>query len=479
MLLKYFYDERLAHASYLVGCQATGEAIVVDPGRNVEQYLFAADDNEMQIIGVTETHIHADFVSGARELAKRIDAKLYLSDEGDENWKYENLQGYDYQLVVDGDHFMIGNIRFEVLHTPGHTPEHISFLVTDTPNKDSGGDNHPMGIFTGDFVFVGDIGRPDLLEEAAGIMNTAEPGARVMFQSLKRFAALPDYVQVWPAHGAGSACGKALGAIPSSTVGYEKIFNWAFQIEDEDEFVRTLLAGQPEAPVYFAMMKKLNKLGAPILGHLPRPQQLSLHDLEALLETDVKIVDTRENEMYALNHIGGTFNIPFTNSFTNWTGWLLDYEEPFYLIADEGQIEEVMRALVSIGLDNAGGFFDTEVLGQWAHEGKALQRYAISTPDKLADQVLSNAVTIVDVRGQAEYDEGRVPGAHHFLLGRLPQTFQAIPTDKPIVLTCETGGRSAIAASILQAKGIDDVINMMGGYRDWAGAKLPVEKAGA
>ena len=478
MLLKYFYDDRLAHASYLVGCQATGEAVVVDPGRNVEHYLLAAEENDLEIVAATETHIHADFVSGARELAKRNGAKLYLSDEGDDDWKYENLDGYDVQLVVDGDSFMVGNIQVDVLHTPGHTPEHISFVVTDTPNKDSGGETHPMGIFTGDFVFVGDVGRPDLLEEAAGIMGTAEPGARTMFRSLQRFAELPDYVQLWPAHGAGSACGKALGAIPSSTVGYEKIFNWAFQIEDEDEFVEALLSGQPEAPVYFAMMKKINKTGAPILGHLPRPQKLDLHDLEALLTEGATIVDARENEMFALNHIGGTINIPFTNSFTNWTGWLLEDEEPFYLIVDEEKIEQVMQALISIGLDNAAGFFDTETLAQWAHEGKPLQSYEISTPDRLAERVLGGAVTLVDVRGQSEYDEGRVPGAHHFLLGRLPQTFRGIPTDKPIVLMCEAGGRSAIAASILQSKGIGEVINMMGGYRDWTGARLPVEKNG-
>jgi hydroxyacylglutathione hydrolase len=478
MLLKYFYDQRLAHASYMVGCQATGEAIVVDPGRNIEQYLAAAEDNEMEIVAATETHIHADFVSGARELAKRIGAKLYLSDEGDENWKYENLEGYDYQLVYDNDKFMVGNIEFEVMHSPGHTPEHISFVVTDTPNKDGAGGNRPMGVFTGDFVFVGDIGRPDLLEEAAGIMGTAEPGARRMFHSLQRFAELPDYVQVWPAHGAGSACGKALGAIPSSTVGYEKIFNWAFQIDDEDEFVEALLAGQPEAPVYFAMMKKLNKIGAPILGHLPRPQEMDMADLERLLAEGAKIVDARENEMFALNHIAGTLNIPFTNSFTNWAGWLLGYEEPFYLLVDEDKVEEVMQALVSIGLDNAGGFFDTEVLAHWAHEGKELQSYEISTPDKMADQILTGAVTMVDVRGKTEYDEGHIPGAQHFMLGRLPQTFEGIPTDKPIVLSCQTGGRSAIGASILQSKGLTRVINLMGGYRDWAAAKLPTETNG-
>ncbi|HMQ55982.1 MAG TPA: MBL fold metallo-hydrolase, partial [Anaerolineae bacterium] len=333
MLLKYFYNDKLAHASYMVGCQATGEALVVDPGRDIAPYLQTAQDNGMQIVAVTETHIHADFLSGARELAEQTKAKLYLSDEGDENWKYQFLDGYDHELVYDGSVFKVGNIKLEVLHTPGHTPEHISFLVTDTA-----GANQPIGIFTGDFVFVGDIGRPDLLEEAAGIKGTAEPGARRMFESLRRFRALPDFVQVWPAHGAGSACGKALGAIPSSTVGYEKLFNWAFQYEDEDQFVKALLAGQPEAPKYFAMMKKLNKEGPAVLGGLPQPQRLDDQRLANVLAEGLKVVDTRSADEFAKGHIPGTINIPNDGAFTNWAGWLLTYDQPFYLIAAENAL---------------------------------------------------------------------------------------------------------------------------------------------
>jgi hydroxyacylglutathione hydrolase len=227
MLLRYFFYDKLAHASYLVGCQATGEAIVVDPGREVEPYLAAAEDEDLRIVGVTETHIHADFVSGARELAERTGARLYLSAEGGREWQYQYQDEYDHQLVRDGDSFYVGNLRFAVMHTPGHTPEHIALLVTDTKGAD-----RPMGLFSGDFVLVGDVGRPDLLEKAARVANTAEVGARQMFGSLQRFRQLPDYIQVWPGHGAGSACGKALGAVPSSTVGYEKLFSWAFQEED-------------------------------------------------------------------------------------------------------------------------------------------------------------------------------------------------------------------------------------------------------
>ncbi len=473
MLLKYFYDDKIAHASYMVGCQATGEALIIDPGRDLTPYLAMAEEQDMRLVAATETHIHADFVSGARELAAQTGAKLYLSDEGDENWKYQYLDGYDHQLVKDGDTFMIGNIKIEVMHTPGHTPEHISFILTDTA-----GANKPMGIFSGDFVFVGDIGRPDLLEEAAGIKGTAEPGARRMFQSVQRFKALPDYLQVWPAHGAGSACGKALGAIPSSTVGYEKLFNWAMQYEDEDEFVKALLAGQPEAPKYFAMMKKLNKVGPAVLNGLPEPQKLDQKRLEAILAEGLKVVDTRSADEFAAGHIPGTINIPLDQAFTNWAGWLLDYEQPFYLIVDPASVKEAVRDLIYIGLDNVGGYFDLAVVDAWRKSGQELQSYSITTPGEVAEKVANGEVIVVDVRGTSEWNEGHIPGAKHLMLGYLADRAQEIPTDKPVLVQCRTSNRSAIGASVLQAKGVTNVVKLQGGYTDWAAANLPIERNG-
>ena len=277
MLLKYFYDPTLAHASYLIGCQRTGEAIVIDPGRDTRQYIEAAAREGMRIVGAADTHIHADYVSGARQLAEECDARLYVSDEGPAEWKYEFASQYDHQLLKDGDTFFAGKVEFRVLHTPGHTPESISFVLTDR----GGGADAPMGIFTGDFVFVGSIGRPDLLEEAAGISGTAEPGARDLYRSMAKFRELPDFLQVWPAHGAGSACGKGLGAIPSSTVGYERRFNPAFQFDSEDAFVDYILSEQPEAPKYFAIMKRVNKLGPAILPQNILPAQLPSDQLES------------------------------------------------------------------------------------------------------------------------------------------------------------------------------------------------------
>lgn len=265
MLLRYLYDTNLAQASYLVGCQRTGEALVVDPNRETARYLEVAEREGLRITAVTETHIHADFLSGARQLAARAGARLLLSDEGGPDWLY----GFEHEGLRDGGTFMVGNVRIQVMHTPGHTPEHLAFLLTDTANADE-----PMGLFTGDFLFVGDIGRPDLLETAAGVAATKEPSARTLFRSLQKVRGLPDWLQVWPGHGAGSACGKALGAVPSTTLGYELRFNWAFGIEDENEFVRQVLKGQPEPPRYFAEMKRINRDGPPILNGLSKPNLL-------------------------------------------------------------------------------------------------------------------------------------------------------------------------------------------------------------
>jgi hydroxyacylglutathione hydrolase len=469
MLLRYFFYDKLAHASYLVGCQATGDGIVVDPGRDIEPYLAAAEDEDLRIVAVTETHIHADFVSGARELAARTGAKLYLSAGGGPEWQYEYQQAYPHEMVKDGDTFFIGNLRFEVMHTPGHTPEHISLLVTDTKGAD-----RPMGLFSGDFVFVGDVGRPDLLEKAARVANTAELGARQMFQSLQRFRQLPDYIQVWPGHGAGSACGKMLGAVPSSTVGYEKLFSWAFQEEDEALFVRQLLDGQPEPPRYFGVMKRVNKAGPTLLKDVTRPAWLPFERLAQALAEGALVVDTRPMAAFAASHISGTLNLPYNYDFPNWAGWLIPYDRPFYLIADSRWIEEVQRDLYYVGLDQAAGYFEAGMVDQWAAENE-MESYRVARSAELADKILRGEVTLVDIRKQSEWDEGHIPGAVHLMLGYLEEEAGKLPANRPVVVQCRTGKRSAIGASVLQKWGMADVVNMMGGYRDWVAAGLPVE----
>ncbi|QDT43004.1 Beta-lactamase hydrolase-like protein [Gimesia alba] len=462
MLLKYFYDQKLAHASYLVGCQKTKEAVVVDPGRDVEQYLEMAEREGLKLTAVAETHIHADYVSGARELADRVGTKLYLSDEGPAEWKYQYASNYDSQLVKDGDVFQIGNIKFEVLHTPGHTPESISFLLTDQ----GGGADEPMGIFTGDFVFVGSIGRPDLLEEAAGIKGSAEAGARQLYHSVERFKQLPDYLQVWPAHGAGSACGKGLGAIPSSTVGYEKRFNPALQFKEETSFVHYILADQPEAPKYFAVMKRVNKEGPRVLGETKRPGFLDIGWLSSVVN-DEMVLDLSPSAEFAEAHVPGTINIPLS-MLAAWAGWLVDYEQTVYLIAAESQLSEAMRVLHKIGIDQVQGGFEKSKVQE---SGLASERYVSSSPEELAPRIEAGDVRLIDVRSDSEWNASHIPQAEHYFLGHLVDQLSELKTSQTVVVQCQSAARSAIAASIMQASGFD-VINLAGGFQAWKEAGL-------
>ena len=467
MLLKYFYDEKLAQASYLVGCAKTGEALVIDPMRNVTPYLRAAEKEGLRITHVTETHIHADFVSGSRELSAATGATIYLSDMGDAEWKYGYADDPRVMLVRDGDFFMVGNIKVDVLHTPGHTLEHIAFQITDTAAAD-----RPIGVFTGDFLFVGDIGRPDLLEEAAGYKGTKEPGARMQYQTVQKFKGMPDYLQIWPGHGAGSACGKALGAIPSTTLGYEKLFNPAFQLADEDTFVRWLLGGQPEPPKYFAQMKKVNKLGPALLNQLPQPVNFDRSTLDAVVEDGGQVFDLRNRGQFAFSHVPGTVNVPAdNNTYITYLGWLVDYERPVYLLLPSVDSEHaVLSDLRSIGIDYVPGYFSPEVA---AHDTQALP---VITARELAKRLPQNGIMIVDVRGKGEYTERHITGSRHVPLGYLADRLNEIPRDQTVITQCASGYRSQIAASLLQANGYDNVITLNEGEECWS-KFLPTEGA--
>lgn len=467
MLLKYFYDEPLAQASYLVGCAETGEALIVDAMRDIRPYLEAAEKHGLRITHVTETHIHADYVSGSRELAAHTGAQLYLSDMGDDDWKYAFADEAKAILLRDGDSWMVGNIRVEVLHTPGHTPEHIAFMITDTKAAD-----RPIGVFTGDFLFVGDVGRPDLLEEAAGYVGTKEIGARLQFQTLQRFKTLPDYLQIWPAHGAGSACGKALGAIPSTTLGYEKLFNPAFQFSDENAFVDWLLSGQPEPPRYFAQMKRVNKLGPTPLNAVPAPAKLERPALDAALAQGRLVIDFRPRDAFAAAHLPGTLSIPATeNNFSTYVGWFVDYDKPLYMIADEADVEFILGAVRAIGVDHIAGYFTPEVIdGQTA----SLPRMSA---EQLAERMEQNGLIVLDVRGKSEYDTVHIPNAKHIPIGFLPNRLNELPHDKTIVTYCASGYRSQIAASYLRTHGFTDVHTLNERTDVWK--KLLVEEASA
>jgi hydroxyacylglutathione hydrolase len=476
MLLKRFYDEKLAQASYLVGCQATGEALVIDANREVEAYVCAAEQKGLRISHVTETHIHADYVSGSRELARRTGARMYLSDEGDADWKYAFAAADGATLLADRDEFMVGNIRIQALHTPGHTPEHMCFLLTDTAAADQA-----MGIFTGDFVFVGDVGRPDLLERAAKIEGTMKAAADTLFRSLQGFRNLPDYLQIWPGHGAGSACGKALGAVPQSTVGYERMFSWAFAHNDQEDFVSAVLAGQPEPPKYFAEMKRINKEGPKILGGFRRPERLPEPRLAELLSSGAVVVDTRHNGDFAEGHVPGTINIPLDNSFTTWAGWLLPYDREFYLIVDEqagfSRIDEATRDLTLIGLDQVAGYFGSAALETWLQEGGRLGTTNEISPADLRGRIEDEDVSVIDVRDGTEWDAGHIPGVPNIPLGYLTDRLTEIPREKTVVLHCREGWRSSIATSLLRSQGLTNVVNLKGGIRAWINEGNAVEGA--
>ncbi|MFC0190049.1 rhodanese-like domain-containing protein [Fictibacillus aquaticus] len=460
MYFKSFFDEQLAHRSYLIGCQGTGEAIVIDPARHYTPYLETAKKEGLKITAAAETHIHADYLSGARELAHLYGIKLYMSDEGDKDWKYEFLGDYEHELLKDGSVFSIGKVQFEVMHTPGHTPESISFLLTDK----GGGADEPMGIFTGDFLFVGDVGRPDLLEKAAGSAGTSEKGGKELFASLKKVAQLPDFLQVWPAHGAGSSCGKSLGAVPVSTIGYEKTVNWAFQVQDEAAFVKELLSSQPEPPTYFGQMKKWNKSGPALLNSEETPK-VSLPIDEAAI-----LVDTRPAAEFALGHVQGSLNLPYNGSFTNWAGWLLKYDQDIVLIAEEQKLPDIKRSLQSIGLDRITGFITPEELSG-DHES-----YEMVSADQVKKYAADDNFYVIDVRAESEWDSGHIPGAHHHFLGNLENETGSLPKDKTLVAHCQSGARSAIATSMLQKKGFKDVLNFQGGFSAWEKEGMPVKK---
>jgi len=469
MFVRQVFDEKLAEYAYIIGCQQTGEALVIDPQRDIDRYIDIATAEELRIVAVAETHIHADFLSGAREFAEQEGTKLYLSDEGDADWKYQWIDEgpYDVQLLKDGDTFQIGKIEVKAVHTPGHTPEHMSYLITDH----GGGADEPIAMATGDFVFVGDLGRPDLLETAAGVEGAMDPSARRLYASAKRFLELPDFVQIWPGHGAGSACGKALGAVPESTVGYERRFSPALAAvqEGEQPFVDFILSGQPEPPVYFARMKALNKLGAPVLGGLPRPRGLTAAELsEAVDRDDIVVVDGRESraDFYA-GHLPGSIHAPITNRFSGFVGSYVDPEKSIYLIAEPQDVEEAIRNFIRIGYDRIVGYATPTTLAQVS----SLTKTPTTTFAKLAEEGWPDA-TILDVRGVAEFALKGVPGAINVAHTRLAKRLDEVPNQRPLYVHCETGGRVSGASSYLQQQGYE-VVAIDDAFANFTGEAQP------
>ncbi|WP_449354384.1 MBL fold metallo-hydrolase [Virgibacillus natechei] len=465
MYLKYFYDKHLSQASYMVGCQATGEAAIIDPSRNIEDYLTVAREEGYIINKALETHIHADFVSGVTELARRTNTTIYHSAEGAENGGYQFDSSLPQQGLKHGDIVSVGKVQLKAIHTPGHTPEHISYELTDSANAE-----HPIGVFTGDFVFVGDVGRPDLLEKSAGIRNSAERGARQLFHSLRQFKEYDDYMQIWPGHGAGSACGKALGAVPTSTVGYEKMYNPALQPEEEQEFVNFLLDGQTEPPAYFAKMKEVNPVGMTPLSEVTAGVSMDLNgdSVAALAHLDKNmVVDTRSSYEFSNRSLPGTVNIPFPNLFAEWMGRLASYDVDLYIITEPHDVGRIRTILNGMGLDRIKGFFPPSII----NTTEKTRSYDNKTPKEITQEQETKNLQILDVRYQDEWEDNHIPNAKHLPLHKLPDGTEKLSKNKPVAVHCASGKRSAIASSILLNQGYE-VINITGGFNRWKSENL-------
>ncbi|MEL7833774.1 MBL fold metallo-hydrolase [Fodinibius sp. Rm-B-1B1-1] len=446
MYFKQIFDKKLAQYAYLIGCQAAGEAIIIDPMRDVDQYHKIAEQEGLKITAAADTHIHADYLSGLRELAEQ-GVKVYASNEGDADWKYEWLlnSDYDYELITEGDTFSIGNIKFDTIHTPGHTPESVSFLVTDGAAA-----KEPMGILSGDFVFVGDVGRPDLLETAAGQTGAMKPAAQELYKSVQDFKNLPEYLQVWPAHGSGSACGKALGAVPESTVGYELRFSPAFKAStSENAFVDFILDGQPEPPLYFGRMKTVNKEGPAVLGALPEPEKMTIDNI---VEAEGTILDTRQKHAFMNGHIKGSLLTTFDNNFNTIAGSYADAIQDLYLIIDEDQLEEAVRDLIRVGLDNIKGYATPNELEHWSGELETIETIDF---DELEQNRNQDDVQVLDVRKATEYEEGHIPGAINIAHTRLADELDQLPKDKKLLVHCGSGQRASYASGLLAKEGYD------------------------
>lgn len=460
MFLRQVFDPALAQYAYLIGCQRTGQALIIDPERDIDRYVKLAEENDLRLTAVAETHIHADFVSGSQELVRAIPGiEVYLSAEGGEDWSYRWPEATtNLHLLKHGDNFRIGGIVVEAIHSPGHTPEHLSFLITDQ----GGGADEPMALATGDFLFVGDVGRPDLLETAAGAKGVMEPSARRLQEALVgRLAEYQDYLQILPGHGAGSSCGKSLGAVPITTLGYERRFNHALRgaAADADRFVRDILTGQPEPPLYFARMKQVNRDGIAVTGgvkpipRIDRPGALAFAE-----KTHGKILDLRpQREDFSNHHLKGSIHAPFGTAFylTAAGSYIAEDETILLVVDDEKILDQAVRQLYRIGLDRIEGWV---LAGNLDWHGTAVDVMPrLEFEDFDPESALQKGV-ILDVRTTMEYEAGHIKGALSLPYTRLRARLGEVPRDQRIYVHCGTGRRAGLAASFLRAEGVDAIL---------------------
>ena len=468
-----FFHQRfvpgLAIASYMVGDEKTKQVAVIDPTRDVDEYVEIAKREGLRITHVLETHVHADFVCGSAELKARLGGQpqIHASGLGGKQW----TPPYADVVVKDGDELRLGSVRLKAIHTPGHTPEHLSWALYD----DSRSKEEPWLLFTGDFLFVGDVGRPDLLgeEERKGL-------ARQLYRSVFRTTEnLPDFTEIYPGHGAGSLCGKAIGSRRSSTLGFERRHNGALQAASEDQWTETLLKGMPLAPPYFKRMKQVNSQGPRLLGpELPGRKRFTSKELHDRLCENCLVVDVRSKEAYAAAHIPGSMNIPLGPNLPTWAGWVLPYDRPLVIVADHtSDVPEVVTHLIRVGLDDVEGYLD-DGMDAWENHGYEISRLETISVHDLAGRLGDGPETpfVLDVRTETEWDAGHIDGAHHVHGGLLRERYSEVPEDRPVAVICGSGYRGSIAASFLKREGYAGVSNVLGGMTAWKNAGLPVSR---
>jgi hydroxyacylglutathione hydrolase len=448
----------LAQLSYIVGDDKAGVAAVIDPRRDAQIYVNRARELGVSITHAVETHIHADFVSGTGELAAITGAEIC----GGASKDYQ----FDLTQMKEGDEIELGNVTLHALHTPGHTPEHISLLVLDKKQGDE-----PFAIFTGDTLFNLDVGRPDLLGK-----GTETELAKKLYHSLfKKILPLGDRVEVYPCHGAGSACGKSIGDRRQTTVGNERVFSETFKERSESEFVEWVMKDMPEPPLHYPKLKKINAKGAKIFGHLPLLKPLKPKDFQTALEdSDAVVIDARSILAFAGGHIPGSINIALRDEFPTWVGWMIDPQQKIYVVLESTRdVKVVSEHLFRIGYDNLGGYLH-QGMASWENAALLLESLGIWTAPELDRHKDDDDLQILDVRSDSEWKKGHVPNAEHIYVAHLAENLEKLDRAKPVAAYCGSGYRASIAASILKGAGFERVINIPGSWNAWTNAGLPV-----
>lgn len=458
MYFEQFYLTCLAHASYMIGSE--GEAAVVDPQRDVDIYLKAAEEQNLKIRHIFETHLHADFVSGHKELAARTGSKIYIGAQAD--------AGFPHTPLVDGFEVKMGAVRIRALETPGHTPESVCLVITDKEKSPQ-----PCAVLTGDTLFIGDVGRPDLSKT-----HTPRQLAGLLYDSLhKKLLALPDEAMVYPAHGAGSLCGRAMRAERSSTIGTERLTNYALQIANREEFIAQLTANLPARPEYFLEDAEINRSGAGMLMELPPLPALSPGEVQALLQqnANVNLLDVRPGDEFAAGHVPGSIGIALSGQFASWAGGILGIHSKPVLIGDsEAQIEEARLRLARVGIEELRGYLAGGVVA-WQKAGLPVVKTTQISPQELNQKLREGswrAADVLDVRREGEWQAGHIEHVQCRALDTFPQGLPAIDKERAVAVHCKSGYRSMIACSLLERAGHRNVFNVVGGFDAWHAAGL-------